>query len=210
MARGVVKYSPVYRSEILRLYAIGHTRLEIGELLGVHRNTITYWINKYKLSDLMERYKSEAIHGVIEQGLRNLAIGATSSEVTKEYMEEDEEGKMIKVTKKTKKSNPNEKAMQILAKKYHKEIAADSDIVDTQSQVNININTSDMSLRELQQVSTASPLGGIIDASYMPVTASDTNDRATGDTNDRATGDTNDRAKDALSHSELLPPTKDS
>jgi len=85
--------------------------------------------------------------GVIEQGLRNLAIGATSSEVTKEYMEEDEDGKMIKVTKKTKKSNPNEKAMQILAKKYHKEIAADSDIVDTQSQVNININTSDMSLR---------------------------------------------------------------
>jgi len=44
----------------------------------------------------------------------------------------------------------------------------------------------------------------------MPVTASDTNDRATGDTNDRAKSIRTVVLNDDVSHSELLPPTKDS
>ena len=121
-------------------------------------------------------------------------------------MEEADDGKMIKVTKKTKKLAPNEKAMQILAKKYHKELAVDSDIVDTQSQVNININTSDMSLRELQQVNAGSPLGEIIDASCVPVTQSDTNGR----TIDTVSEERSVESNDDVSYSELLPPTRDS
>lgn len=209
MAKSAYKYSLEVRSELIRLYSEGNTVSDCGLIMGLSLSTLNYWIRKHKLMPVMLEFKAINIKGILERGLLKTANGGLSSEITKEYTEvikvDGEDDKVIKVTEKIKVDKPCSKAIQILSKKYHKELAVDSDIVDTTSQVNININTSDMSLRELQQVSAVSPLGDIIDASSVPVTLSDTNGRAI----DVVSEERSVEALDEVSHSELLPPSGD-
>lgn len=163
----ILKYDSKTRVEIIRLAVDEHkSYYEISRLLGIHRNTLSRWLDRYKIRDLIDELKAEKYKVAIETGLSKLAAGAKTSEVTKEYLTEDEFGQPIKVTEKLREQAPDPKAIQILAQKYEK-IYSDGKVTDkgNAAHLSININNSGMTLRELQTDKEQR----IVDAEYSEV-----------------------------------------
>jgi len=161
IGKGVIRFDATVRSRIVELYSMSYSLASIASSLGIHRNTLTRWIKKHNLQSVLEESERIMMQGTIKRGLKALSEGATASETQKEYIIEGAEGQTVKVTEKIRILAPNEKAIQILAQKYDKTFSK-IDLIDTDNaKVSININTSQMSQRELQAISTASPLGVI-------------------------------------------------
>lgn len=175
MAKGVYKYDNLTMSRIIELFGSGYSIVEIATLLGVHRNTVDRWIKRYNLKPLMVKSRTELAQGVIERALRSLSEGAKSEEIIEEYVKEvdtgklDEDGKPIistvKVTKKMKQLAPDAKALEIYSRKHEKDFAQ-KDVHNIEGITTNNIliangiNTSDMTLRDIQKhrIASANPL----------------------------------------------------
>ena len=125
--------------------------------------------------DMMKNH-IDYMRNTIERGLVALSEGATSTDSVKEYTEEDDAGRVIRVTEKVRILPPNEKAIQILCKKYAKVFDTDAVHEDAAHNLTLSINTNAMSLREIQQLNASSnPLGDaskVIDAECNEVTSS--------------------------------------
>lgn len=163
----IVKFNDVVASRIIELSSLGYSPTEVSKLLNVSRTTLWRWIKRHDLEERMQLAESDMMKGAIKRGLVALSEGAKSTDMTKEYVSE-ENGQIVKVTEKIRTLAPNEKAIQILSQKYDK-VFSQAEITDdsNNSKVSININTSAMTIRELQAI--PSPLGAIGTASDMPI-----------------------------------------
>ena len=166
----ISKFNPVMASRIIELCSLGYGKTHIAKLLDVSRSTLDMWISKHALQDRMRTAKYDYMRNTIERGLVALS--------------EDDAGRVIRVTEKVRILPPNEKAIQILCKKYAKVFATDAVHEDAAPHLTLSINTNAMSLREIQQLNASSnPLGDaskVIDAECNDVTlgppTSDTDD----------------------------------
>lgn len=158
-----MKYDVKKAKNIIELYGEGCSLIEISKLLNISRMTLNRWIKNYKLQSLMDKERGERVKHSLRHALVKLATGDyEEGEVTREYIEE-EGSKTIKVTEKLRKFRPDSKAITILARAYDKELL-DSNEDSPNSGIILNVNTSTMSLRELQNSSrNDSPLGGLVD-----------------------------------------------
>ena len=183
MAKGVYKYDNSTASRIVTMRSEGYTIGEVANSLGVSRNTISRWIKKNDLFALIEIATLEVAQGVIEKGLAALSVGAKATETIEEYTTShdtgllDDDGEPIitikKITKKTKHLPPNEKALEIYARKYAKAFAV-RDVEQLEGKTSIlvlGVNTSNMTQRDLQKhrVSSGNPLDVIVEASCSEV-----------------------------------------
>lgn len=170
MGRGMVKYNIDVRVKCIELASKGYTIDDVCNVVGINKATIYRWFKKdCKFEESYRKAFSIAIGEMIETNLIKLANGVTRSEVSEEYLDTnrvDSNGEPIVVKVKSKKTieAPNLKANTTLAKKYHKEYAERLEESNNDSVTNIlNVNTSDMNLRDLQELTKSSPLGDIIE-----------------------------------------------
>lgn len=165
----MIKYNAITRSLIIELSALGYSMSAIADRVGVHRNTISNWIERdSRLKELISNRTNESLRESVLLGLHKLSKGAKNETITKEYIDyrKDKDGEYLlddndeKIPVKIKKSTttlpPNVKAIEILARQHAKEY--DKDIIETNSSI-INIDTSGMSMREIQTMMSDSPLG---------------------------------------------------
>ena len=167
----IIKYDSAICSRILELYALGKSITEIAKLLRVQRMTIYRWIKKHELQPIMDKLLKDNEIQAINTGLQALAKGAESTDIKREYIDNSNPDKLVKITETIRKDKPDVKAMQILARKHDLIV---SDLEDNESDskrmVLLGIaNTSTMSQRELQEHSAVSPLGSIVDVEYSEV-----------------------------------------
>jgi len=161
--KGFYKFDNVTMSRMVELSSLGYSRTEIAQTLGVHRNTITRWVNRYNLEETMRQAEYDLAQGTIKRALRQLAEGGESIETVTHHTETDDNGVERQVTTRVKKDAPSHKAVEIYARRYDKSFTQDV-IDDTKNQVlTLNVNHSAMSLRELQQdaVHNNNPLGAL-------------------------------------------------
>ena len=157
---GIVRYNFEVRLKLIELSLRGLNNTDIAKVLGVHPLTISRWRKKdSKLDQIMTNNRLEAMRTTLESGLLKLSSGSTLEEQTIEEAYIDENNKAIKKIKKIKEIPPSEKAIEILARKYDKELSKSGNIIEGSGALNININTSGMSLRELQDMNSSNPLG---------------------------------------------------
>jgi IS30 family transposase len=159
----ITKYSFEVRSRVLELAYKGYTTNEIVDLIGVSRNTFERWLKKdERFKKALVKIRAKMTRSVIETSLGKLAQGVEVREVIDEYYTENSSGEKVKRIVKTKQLPPNEKAIQILAQKYDAKFANNSNNLESnKNRIDININTSGMNLRELQENTKSSPLGAI-------------------------------------------------
>lgn len=162
----LVKYSESLKIKIVEYVLNGYNQQDISKILGIHYNTLTRWVSRdSKLKESMKQAKILHMKNSLERGLTKLAAGVTTQETIeqREYLDDTEEDKPIKVktTIKTIEHAPCTKAVQILAQKYDKELASAKEIhnIEGGNALTLNINTSGMSLRELQEMNNNNPLG---------------------------------------------------
>jgi len=172
MARGMVKFNIDMRVKCIELASRGHTIDDVSDLVGISKMTLYRWFKKdSKFEDSFRKAFSIAIGEMIENNLIKLANGVTRSEVSEEYLDTnrvDSNGEPVIVKIKSKRTidPPSLKANISLAKKYHKELSEKYEDGETNNTTNIlSINTSDMNLRDLQELTKSSPLGDIIETS---------------------------------------------
>jgi len=158
MGMAAKKYDGAVGSRIVELASLGYSLADSANLLNVHRNTLTRWIKKFDLTSRMASAETDLMRSTIKRGLKALSEGASSTETIRETIEDDGEGNIVKVTEKVRRLAPNEKAIQILAQRYAKEFSK-SELEEIGKTLNISLNTSNMSIRELNAV--PSPLGSI-------------------------------------------------
>ena len=206
MAKSVYKYDSAMRSRIIELASLGYSDTSISTMIGVARSTLSRWITRYELRAAMDQAETDLASDTIKRGLAALSSGAKATETIEEYNEFydsgelDKDGKPImnikKITRKTKQLAPNEKALEIYARKYAPKFAA-KDVAALESKSSIltlNVNHSGMSQRELQEHrrATLNPLDVVSDVEYVELAGKDSSEV---------------EAKDASS---LLPPIADS
>jgi len=165
----VLKYDSNTASRIIELASLGYGVTASAKLLGVTRNTLHRWIKRNDLTERMRTAENDYMKSTIKRGLVALSEGAKATETIRESIETCETtGKVTKVTEKIRTLPPNEKAIQILAQSYAK-VFSKTEIEEINKSLNINlINTSEMTLRELQAI--PSPLGAIsVDATCEEV-----------------------------------------
>jgi len=180
----ILKYDSAMSSRIIELFGLGYNKTEVAKLLTISRSTLDVWIKKYDLSTNIEKAETDFMRNAITRGLVALAEGAKSTECVKEYTEEDEHGKIVRTIEKVRILPPNEKAIQILSKKYAK-IFSDTVQDDTSAtHLTLSINPNAMSLREIQQLNASSnPLGAqrqaeVVDAECIEVLDPPTSDES--------------------------------
>ncbi len=171
MAKNVYKWNLEIRASIIKLYSECFNICDIANILGISLSTLNYWIKKYELKPIMEQFRNETISSTITRSLLKNANGGENSEITKEYVQEDANGTLIKVTEKIKIDKPCHKSAQILARKFEKELSDSNNNISDTNSISINIDTSRMSLRELQAID--SPLGSVVDAKAVTLGVED-------------------------------------
>jgi predicted transcriptional regulator len=163
MARGLVKYNQVMISRILELASKGYSDCDIAKLLGITRSTLYRWKKRdNRLSDNIEKMRSEGINSIINSGLIALAQGVELKETIKETIEFDENNNPIRIKEKVTKHPPKEKAIEILARRYAPELA----ISDKRESTTNIINIDSMSHKELLEYRKAN---NVLDAEYKEV-----------------------------------------
>jgi len=156
----VSKFTVANRVGAIELAESGYTYREIAERLGVGHATLERWRKRDATFDKsIKEARSRGLSGIIENGLRRLAMGAEREEYSEEYDEVRELGdntkRIVKIKKRRVILPPNEKAISILAMQHAKHYANDK----TESVTNIlNVNTSDYSMREVQESLANSPI----------------------------------------------------
>jgi transposase-like protein len=158
----IIKYDATMRIEAIKLATQGRTLLEIAVLLGIHRNTLRSWRTKdVKLATIMDEARKEGMQHIIDKGLTQLATGSKREEQTDEYeTSKTINGKEIPVKRKVRTivDAPSAKALEILARRYAKEYTQDEVEITHNT---MNINTSAMSLREVQDAMRKSPIEAV-------------------------------------------------
>lgn len=81
----------------------GLTYEEIAEKIGINRATLTEWKSTYPQVDIALSEGKQEVDTKVENALLQRALGTTIDEITEEY---DENGKIIKTKKITKKIAP--------------------------------------------------------------------------------------------------------
>lgn len=171
----IIKYDSNTASRLIELSGLGYNKTEISKMMRVSRVTLDRWIKKYDLKEAMSQAESDFMRNAIKRGLTALSEGAKTTESLREYTEEDEEGKIVRVTEKIRILAPSEKAIQILSKKYAKEFADAVHEEDKAAHLVLHVNPNAMSLREIQQLNASSnPLGAAsIETECVTVSDSD-------------------------------------
>ena len=180
--KGFYKFDQIVMSRIIEMASLGYSKTEIALTLGVHRNTLCRWIQRYELKDAMNQAENDLAQGTIKRALRQLAEGGESKETVTQYVETGEDGVERQITQRVKKDAPSHKAVEIYARRYDKSFAPSQVAIDTPSQLTLNVNTSAMSLRDLQSLHAESnnPLGAI-DTSCQVVGSDDASQDTEGD-----------------------------
>ena len=127
MAR-ITKYNITMRSEIIRLSGLGYSVPQIASRLGLHRSTLNNWINKYELLEEMKEAERDFYQGKINEGLLKLAEGAEEKQEVKEHYEKINDAEYIKTTTKVRQLTPNEKALQILSRRFAPEFSDNTNL----------------------------------------------------------------------------------
>lgn len=163
------KYNARYKADIIGLYAEGYSLDRIAELCGISRMTLHHWIKKYELREEMDARRSGLAKECIEVGLRKLAKGAkeenrvekfvfyrkaTRLEIQEDGTEEEVEYMQpVEATRKIKVHIPESKAIEILARKYHKELDPKSEERDFTEKL-----LESFTMRELQEAKANNPI----------------------------------------------------
>ena len=203
MAR-ITKYNLELRALIIQYAGLGYSVPQIARKLGLHRSTLNNWINKHNLLDDMQAAERDFYQGKINEGLLRLAEGAQEKQEVKERYEKINDTEYQKTISKVRILPPNEKALQILSRRFAPEYS-DNTHQDKAKQISFNFDTRVMNLRELKELNASSnPLGDIdsdipIDAEYK-----ETNSEAAYIPSD------DEEASDIPEGSDILgPPTSD-
>lgn len=158
----ISKYNLAIESRIIEMYANQWSLTAIAKSLGVSRNTLHRWVNKFNLQARLDAARGELMHDVVRSGRMKLARGITVTERTTKRIELDAEGQPIEVTERSKELPPCDKSLTIIAKRYDKEFGDASDTDNTKSLTH-DINVNIMTRRELRELNALSnPLGDVL------------------------------------------------
>ena len=169
----MAKYSTEIAMRLLELAMLGYTDSDACRLLGVSRMTLHRWYKKHpKLKEKVREAEKDFMRSKMRIGLGKLVEGYESREVKTESVKLDDDGNPIKVIETVRHVAPSERAIEIAARKY--DIALSREGAEhrhnaTNLTLNVGFNASDMTQRELQQLTVSSPLGSVIDAEYKEV-----------------------------------------
>lgn len=164
MAKNVYKYDGVVRSRIIELASQGYTMHSIATMIGVHRNTLSIWVNKYGLKEVLRKAREEGINSIINNGLIALARGVEVVTTTEERVELDDNGMPTKIKVSTTKHAPKEKAIELLAKRYAPEL----DVSHTKQTTTHVVNIDSMSYKEILEYRSKH---NVLDAEYQELDA---------------------------------------
>lgn len=172
----ITKYDLNLRASIIRYAGLGYSISQIARKLGIHRSTLHRWINKYELTKDMLEAEREFFQGKINEGFLKLAEGAKETQEVKERYEKINDAEYEKTISKVRILPPNEKALQILSRRFAPDYSDTKQQDDTKhNHIALHFDTRVMNLRELKELNAESnPLGDIasdipIDATYIPV-----------------------------------------
>ena len=215
MAKSVYKFDSAMRSRIIELASLGYSKTSMSKMIGVARSTLDRWIDRYSLKEAMETAETDIASDTIKRGLAALSVGAKATETIEEYTEEYDTGKLDednnpimsikKIIRKTKQLAPNEKALEIYARKYEKAFAQkDVELLESKTSILVlGVNTSNMTQRDLQKhrIASSNPLDIVSDVEYSEVSESDSLDAVSNESESDDLSDGNT--------SSLLPPSRD-
>lgn len=159
----VNKFDLNVRALIVEKYAEGYTKSQIAKLLGIHRATLYRWIDKHNISKDMEECRTDYMSGKVSKGFVRLAEGAQETQEVNETYEKISDTEYHKKISKVRILPPNEKALQILSRRYAPEFSDTAALQDNSNkQITFNFDTRVMNLRELKELNAMSnPLGDI-------------------------------------------------
>ena len=158
MANRIQKYNSGLRVDAIRLASEGHTYSKIARLLGIASTTLDRYRKRDPIFDkILRESRQIGMKNIIDVGLTKLAKGSKREEVTDEYIiKGDNDNPTIKRKVRTIQDAPNAKALEILSRKYAKEYTSD-DVIEITNNT-LNIDTSSMTLREVQDAMRLSPI----------------------------------------------------
>lgn len=162
MAR-ITKYNINMRSEIIRLSGLGYSVPQIARQLELHRSTLNNWIKKHELTKDMQEAQADFYQGKINEGLLKLAEGAKETQEVKERYEKINDAEYEKTISKVRILPPNEKALQILSRRFAPDFSDTKQLDDSKhNHIALHFDTRVMNLRELKELNAESnPLGDI-------------------------------------------------
>lgn len=163
--------------DIVELASEGFSDVKISKYLGISNNTFAVWKKKYPfMVELMKEAKEQSAKESIEQGLRSLVKGAKDEIVTEKYVttrtikrlnvetnEMEEVVVPVERTNTTKIKAPEIRAIEVLSRKYYKELDPKSEERDVSSKI-----LEGFTMRQLQEARKSNPIdkGKSIDAEY--------------------------------------------
>jgi transposase-like protein len=127
--------------------------VEVARRLGIHRNTINYWLQKdSRFSKAIEKAKEQYAKETIEGNLWKLATGCHEEETSEQWIgtKRLKDGREVPVTysRKVKVRAPSEKALMALASKY----APKEYEKDHETTINVKITQRDRSLTTEERI----------------------------------------------------------
>lgn len=173
----VTKYDVNMQCRILEYAALGYNLSEIAALLKVSRNTLHRWIKIHDLKRHLDTIDQDLMRGTIKRGLIALAKGVKIEDETIKFVEEDDAGRPVEITRRTKLLPPSEKAIQILARRYEREFSDALEDDSKHKSITHDINVNIMSQRELNELRKLNPLDDAVDAECRELNDPDDTER---------------------------------